>query len=330
MLFEECYKNYLLFAKKQQKKQSFTTICYNFNKRILPYFKGMKIEEITSKDIIGWQDYILQFNFKNNFNRALYYQLSAFFEFCHLSYDFDKTVLNRVGCFKKHYEEDNHDFYTLKEFNAFIKAVDDFTYKMFFTFMFYCGTRPGEAMALKFSDIKSGYVIINKTMNSHGNREVGTPKTLTSNRKILLDKFLLKNLTLLKQKYIERFGNKPDYYIFGGIKPLNPTTINRRKFDACKKANIRPITLHQFRHSHATLLLQNGIVINEVSRRLGHSKVSTTLDIYTHTNLEQEKRVYYTLNSLQNPSIFKPTYISVQFISWLKTIISKLFTKFQP
>ena len=83
MLFEDCYNNYLLFAEKQQKKQSFTTIYYNFNKRILPYFKGMKLDDITSKDIIKWQDYILSFNFKNNYNRAIYYQLSSFFEFCH-------------------------------------------------------------------------------------------------------------------------------------------------------------------------------------------------------------------------------------------------------
>jgi integrase len=88
-------------------------------------------------------------------------------------------------------------------------------------------------------------------------------------------------------------------FIFGGIKPLSPTTINRRKLEACEKANIRPITLHQFRHSHATLLLQKGIMINEVSRRLGHSKTSTTLDIYSHTDLTQEKRVLNTLNSLR-------------------------------
>lgn len=327
MLFEDCYNNYLLFAEKQQKKQSFTTIYYNFNKRILPYFKGMKLDDITSKDIIKWQDYILSFNFKNNYNRAIYYQLSSFFEFCHLMYGLDKTVLNAVGCFKKHFEEDNHDFYTLNEFDTFIKAVDDFMYKMFFTFMFYTGTRPGETMALKFSDIKEHYVIINKTMNSHGNREVGTPKTLSSNRKILLDKLLEKDLVKLKRKYIERFGNKPDFYIFGGTKPLNPSTINRRKLKACKRANIRPITLHQFRHSHATLLLQNGIMINEISRRLGHSRVSTTLDIYTHTNLEQEKRVYNTLNSLHTFTHFKPVRPTNLF--WLKTIISKLFTKFQ-
>lgn len=61
-----------------------------------------------------------------------------------------------------------------------------------------------------------------------------------------------------------------------------------------------PITLHQFRHSHATLLLQNGMLINEVSRRLGHSKVSTTLDVYTHTDLLQEKKVQDKLNFLRN------------------------------
>ena len=61
-------------------------------------------------------------------------------------------------------------------------------------------------------------------------------------------------------------------------------------YEACKKANIRPITLHQFRHSHATLLKDNGVNVVEVSKRLGHSNVSTTLDIYTHTDLIQEKR----------------------------------------
>lgn len=91
-----------------------------------------------------------------------------------------------------------------------------------------------------------------------------------------------------------------DYFIFGGIKPLAPTTINRYKLKACQKANLRPITLHQFRHSHATLLLHNGIIINEISRRLGHSNPSTTLNIYTHTDLSQEKRVLSTLNSLRS------------------------------
>ena len=89
------------------------------------------------------------------------------------------------------------------------------------------------------------------------------------------------------------------------VMPLSPTTINRRKIEACNKANLRPITLHQFRHSHATMLVSNGIMINEVSRRLGHSKVSTTLDIYTHSDLSQEKRVVSTLCSIRLFKIFR-------------------------
>ena len=123
--------------------------------------------------------------------------------------------------------------------------------------------------------------------------------------------------TILKLKNCYTAVND-DYFVFGGPKPLAPTTINRYKKKACSKAKIRPITLHQFRHSHATLLLNNGIVLHEISKRLGHSKTSTTLDIYTHSSLTQEKRVLKTLNSLRFSifnsmcSIFKNLYLYIK------------------
>lgn len=295
MNFEDVYSEYILFAEKQQKKQSFTSLKYNFNLHILPYFKSFKIEDITRQDIYNWENYILKFNFRNNYNRNLYYMLSGFFTFLHKFYNIDKSIISDVGCFKKKYEEKKTDFYTLKEFKKFIRYVDNNIYKQFFNLMFYTGTRPGEALALKFSDLRDNYIIINKTIESHGKREIGTPKTYSSNRKIIIDNVLKKDLLRLNKYYEKEYKNNEDYFIFGGIKPLSPTTINRKKIIACNKASIRPITLHQFRHSHATLLLNKGIIINEISRRLGHSKVSTTLDIYTHTSLEQEKRVYNTL-----------------------------------
>ncbi len=299
MRFVDAYKEYLQFAKKQQKKQSFDTLHYNFNSKILPFFEDMNLNDISSQTIIAWQDYVLGLDYSNNYNRGLYYLLSAFFEFCHIHYSFDKRVLLDVGCFKKKYEEKKVDFYNQKEFNQFIRCVKDEVYKQFFNLMFYTGTRPGEAMALKFSDLSDGYINISKTIESHGKREIGTPKTISSNRRIKIDKILEKDLVQLRKKYVERYKCDKDFFIFGGIKPLSPTTINRRKLSACKESGIRPITLHQFRHSHATLLLQHGIMINEVSRRLGHSKVSTTLDVYTHTDLSQEKKVYNTLCSLR-------------------------------
>lgn len=298
-LFLDVCDEYLLYAKKKQKEQSFSSTKYKLNSHILPFFKDMYLEDITSKTILEWEDYILLKDFSNNQNRSIYYALSGFLEYCRIFYKFDKTIISNIGCFKTKYEEDKHDFYNINEFKKFIKCVDNEIYRQFFNLLFFTGVRPGEAMALQFKDLKNGTIFINKTIDSRRKRKIGTPKTNSSNREIKIDKKLERDLLNLKKIYEEKMLFKDDLFIFGGTKPLSNSTINRYKVKACKKANIRPITLHQFRHSHATLLLQNGIMINEVSKRLGHSKTSTTLDIYTHTDLTQEKRVINTLNSLR-------------------------------
>lgn len=298
-LFLDVYADYLLYAKKKLKNQSFTSTKYKIDSHILPYFKNKYLEDITSNDILKWEEYILSLNFTNNQNRSLYYALSGFFEYCKIFYDFDKTIISNVGCFKKKYEKKKYDFYNLKEFNLFIKGFDNEIYKQFFNLLFFTGVRPGEAMALQFSDLKNGYINISKTMNEHGKREITTPKTYSSIRNVKIDKKLEKDLLRLKEIYKKSYPINDDLFIFGGKKPLSPTTINRYKLKACEKSGIRPITLHQFRHSHATLLLNKGIMVNEVSRRLGHSKTSTTLDIYSHSDLTQEKRVLDTLNSIR-------------------------------
>ena len=246
--------------------------------------------------------------------------MTSFFNYCVRFYKLEKNVASNVGIFKLKDETKNYNFYTLKEFKIFIKHVEEDVYKQFFNLMFFTGLRPGEAMALRFSDLKGFCLSITKTMDEHGKRLIDTPKTKNSIRNILIDRKLFNDLSKLKNEYIKKYGLIDyDYLIFGGIKPLSSTTINRRKIKACEKANIFSIKLHEFRHSHATLLLDKRIIINEISRRLGHSHVSTTLNIYTHTNLEQEKRVFRTLNSLR-----------FNFISFLKDTIedtAKFFDK---
>lgn len=300
MQFKIAFQNYTIFVARRQKKQSLETLKERFNLHILPYFSDYDIYILTKEDIINWQNEILKKNFSNNYNKSLHFLLSGFLNYCCSYHNLSVNVASQVGSFPKKYEKDKHDFYTFKEFRKFIKCVDNNIYKQFFNLMFYTGTRPGEAMALKFSDLKGNYISITKTMESHKKREIGTPKTFSSIRDIRIDYKLKKDLLKLQKYYIKEYNDSCfDYFIFGGKKPLAPTTINRHKQKACFKAHIRTITLHQYRHSHATLLLHRGVLINEISRRLGHSKVSTTLDIYTHTDLKQEKRVIRTLNSLR-------------------------------
>jgi len=303
MNFKNCYFSFLDYIKLKQKIQSYNSLVYKFNLHILPYFKNCNIEDITFNDYLNWQKIIDEKNFSYNYKKNLHIVFSSFLDFCVKCYDLKFNVAKQVGQFsKKNCFKNEPSIYTYNEFNIFINCFDNIIYKTFFEFLFFTGCRPGEAMALKFSDLKGNYISINKTMNEHGKREITTPKTFSSYRKILITDDLLFNLKKLKKLYSIKYSlnySNYDYYIFGGIKPLAPTTINNHKIKACKRANIEPIKLHEFRHSHATLLLDNNVPITTISKRLGHHDVSTTLNIYVHDNLENEKRVLSTLDSLK-------------------------------
>lgn len=306
MKFEKAYSKYLIYINDRQKGQSKRTLKERFKNHILPYFKGMDLTQIEQQDYIEFQNKLNEKNYSYNFKKNIHYLMVAFLDYCinKLKLDIKENVAKEVGNFKKKNEKSKSDHYTLKEFKRFIKNVDNIVYKLFFKFMFWVGTRPGETMALKFSDLIDKVIDINKTIDEHHNedgiREIGTPKTESSIRKIKIDWLLNRQLLKLKKYYQKKYNDYEfDYYIFGGKKPLAPTTINRYKLKSCKKANIRPIRLHDFRHSNATLLISMKLMIKEVSRRLGHSDSSVTLNTYTHTNEEQEKRVLRTLNLLR-------------------------------
>ncbi len=300
MRFEYAYKQYEILGMRHLKKQSLETFCKNFNLHILPYFKDKDIFSLTKIDFLEWKNTIIDFNFSNSFNNSLYVCFNSFIQFCCDYYNLEYNYLKELGNFKRKIEEKKIDFYTLKEFKLFISNVDNIVYKSFFEFMFFVGTRPGETFALRFSDLENDIISIRHNLTSKGGRTLDTPKNQSSMRKIKLDRRMYKQLCKLKKYYTKKYNNECfDYYIFGGKNPLSPTTVNRYKKNACSKSNLRTITLHQFRHSNATLLISNGIMPNIVSKRLGHSKISTTLDIYVHSSLDKEKSVVTTLNSIR-------------------------------
>ncbi len=73
--------------------------------------------------------------------------------------------------------------------------------------------------------------------------------------------------------------NRPDVI---GL-PLQANHLGQRQFASIvKAAKVRPITFHGMRHTCATLLLQAGVPVHVVSRRLGHARVEVTLDVYAH------------------------------------------------
>lgn len=282
MSFEKAYENYLIYASNRHKKQGFDTIVKNFNLHILPYFKNKDIKDITKLDIINWQNNILEFNFSNNFNRNLYYEFSAFFRYCIYCDYLTENVILQVPKFKKKIENKKHNVYTLKEFLKFRRNLDNYIIKQYFNFMYFYGTRPSEAMALRFSDLENNLIHINHSIQRKGNRELDTPKNQSSIRTIKINLLTIFRFKILKRMYLKKYGYSVDYFIFGGNKPLSPTTIDRYKLIACNKANLKPITQHEFRHSYATRMIHKKTPIDLVSKSMGHSTISMTVDVYLH------------------------------------------------
>lgn len=281
MTFEEVYKKYLIYARSRHKKQGFITIDQDFNNHILPYFKGVKVSELTKIDIINWQNEILSKNFSNKYNSMLYYCFNSFIKYCVCCSYINDNIVLAVGPFRKKIEYKQHNTYNIWQFRWFRLHLDNFVIKQYFNFMYFCGTRPSEAMALKFSDIDGLKVYIRHSIQRKGKRELDTPKNQSSVRIIKISLLTRLRLSILKYYYLKSYGSIYDYFVFGGIKPLAPTTIDRYKLKACNRAKMQPITQHEFRHSYATRMIKKK-PINYVSKSMGHSRISTTLDIYVH------------------------------------------------
>lgn len=94
-------------------------------------------------------------------------------------------------------------------------------------------------------------------------------------------------------------GFNINYRVCGGIKCLSDTAIDTHNRIYSKNAGIDRIRVHDFRHSHASLLCNEGINIQEIARRLGHSDIQTTWNTYAHLYPREEERAIAILNKIK-------------------------------
>ncbi len=122
-----------------------------------------------------------------------------------------------------------------------------------------------------------------------------SPKTEKSERKIIVANQCYDLLQEYKKHQISNGFNPTDKdYIFrtlDNISVWNPNYLTKEWSRFIEQNDLKKITIHDIRHSHATYLLSLGIPPQDVARRLGHSEPATTLKIYTHSNLLQDQKI---------------------------------------
>lgn len=283
--FNELYELYRTYAKNNLRSSTFKGTFYKLDMHVYPYFKDVRdVNKITLHAIEKWKSMDVFDQYSTSYLNSIYSKFNAMMNYGMKYHGVAKNPVAKSGNFKRPDEiKKEMDIFTLEEFKLFISMFDnDEILKLLFMFLFWTGVRRGEAQALKWTDFSKGFkeVKIFKSYDSFG--KVTPVKNSSSNRTVTIPKQLREELEHFHSLAMQIDGFRDSSFVFGTVTPISRTAITNRKNKACKMANLKPIRIHDFRHSHATYLLTHQAKITDVSKRLGHSSVTQTMDTYSH------------------------------------------------
>ena len=179
------------------------------------------------------------------------------------------------------------------ELSQFLEAAKDSQYYELFYLALFTGMRRSELLALRWQDIDLilGQVFVNRSLHQlrDGSYVFTQPKSAQSRRTIALSPSVV---MVLKEYHDKRFidcvmlGTTFEdtalvFSTFDG-NPLRPNTITRAWTNLATRAGVKRIRLHDARHTHASIMLKQGIHPKIVQERLGHASIQITLDTYSH------------------------------------------------
>jgi integrase len=187
------------------------------------------------------------------------------------------------------------EMHTMSEddLHTFLETAKDTPYYELFYLALFTGMRRSELLALRWSDVDLLLCEIHVTRSLHhlrtGELVFRAPKTARGRRMVSLPPSVATLLQEFKGKQTAQRAMlgiplKDDDLIFNDLegKPLLPDTVSHAWAKLMKRTGLEGIRLHDARHSHASLMLKQGVHPKVVQERLGHATISTTLDLYSH------------------------------------------------
>ncbi len=186
-------------------------------------------------------------------------------------------------------------FFEMKDVARLFDVIDqeqDIQWRAFFYLSLYSGMRPGELIALNWSDIKDNVVRVRAsayTVKGEGTKRSDSPKTAKSVRSIALPPAVMTLLEAHRRAQLEYrlpFGQhwpEPDaVFTTDDGRRMNISSPTHKFKKLIEKNNLPPMPLYGLRHTNASALIAQGVSVRDVAARLGHAQTSTTLNIYAH------------------------------------------------
>lgn len=297
MTFQNLYEIYMEDMAARLKQSTLLTKKAVLQTHILPFFGSKPINEIKASDVRRWQAKLMSSpnNYSQTYLKKINTELNSIINYAKRFYDLNTNPCGKAGTIGKAKAEEM-DYWTYDEYIAFREGIKDKSLSYIcFEVLYLTGMREGELLALSPADIDldNKTISINRTYQRIEGKDVFTsPKTRKSKRKIPIPDFLCQELS----DYI------PSRYMLDADERLFPVTksyLSHEMIRGCKKTGVKKIRIHDIRHSHASLLINQGCDALMLADRLGHEKVSTTLNTYSHLFPHKQQELVHSLESLQ-------------------------------
>lgn len=289
MVFANFKEIYYKDLQSRLKLNTWQTKCHIIEKKILPYFKDKKMNEIYPKDIIQWQNVMLEYRndkgeaYSPTYLKTLHNQLSAMFNHAVRYYELNSNPAKKAGNMGK---EKNKEmlFWTKEEYLKFADAMMDkpisyYSYQM----LYWCGIRLGELLALTPADFNfiNETVTISKSYQRIKSQDVITcPKTEKSNRTITMPEFLcIEMKEFIKSQYKIQENQR--------IFHITKSYLHHEMDRGAKQSGVKRIRVHDCRHSHISLLIDMGFSAVAIANRVGHESIEIT---YRYAHLFPSKQ----------------------------------------
>ena len=193
-----------------------------------------------------------------------------------------------------------------EEARRFLGVAHEQRLGVLFEFVIATGLRRGEVCALSWKnvDLDAGILRVRENVTVvNGRATLGAPKTESGIRDLHL---ALETVTLLRQHLARQTSELafPSPHVFtnrAGVR-LYPDSLTKISGRIAVKAGLGTVRFHDLRHTYASLMLSQGVPMEVVSEKLGHSRPSTTADIYRHIYLEEHERHTLALTELLTPA----------------------------
>lgn len=299
MTVENFYKEYIAMAKNRLKESSYDARDRAMRNSIIKKFGSTAIEDVRPIEVQRW----MQEELNNGYSPSTINQhLSFFKDLLNKAVDFEIIPMNKILRVKSlKIERVEMEIWLPEDLDKFLATfnLDDskeFMYYTLFKTLFYTGLRINEALALTKDDIVDIHLEINKIiyMKTKKDWKITSPKSKHSKRSVTLDQSTLNTLLAWKEKApFDRLFTLDN-------EPLSRQTVRYFLRKHAIIAGVKPIRVHDLRHSHASFLINLNINILAIAKRLGHKDATQIIETYGHLYPEYQFDIVRNIEDFKN------------------------------